>query len=115
MPVLTRFSVPALALAAMLVTGCRTAAPLTFVPRQGDEIIVAGQMIHTGTRVVTWMDLNAPYYPSYASAYPEHLAGRSPLADAQLARLEELTGVPLRSLAGHRSNRGPQISFDRPE
>lgn len=66
-------------------------------------------------RVVTWIDLNAPYYPSYASAYPEHLAGRSPLADPQLARLEELTGVPLRRLAGHRSNLGPQVSFDRPE
>jgi hypothetical protein len=66
-------------------------------------------------RVVTWMDLNAPYYPSYASAYPEHLAGRSPLDNKQLARLEELTGVPLRRLAGHHSNRGPQISFERPE
>jgi hypothetical protein len=66
-------------------------------------------------RVVTWIDLNAPYYPTYASAYPDHLAGRSPLDDQQLARLEELTGVPLRRLAGHRSNLGPQISFDRPE
>jgi hypothetical protein len=66
-------------------------------------------------RVVTWIDLNAPYYPSYASAYPEHLAGRSPLDNRQLARLEELTGVPLRRLSGHHTNRGPQISFDRPE
>jgi hypothetical protein len=66
-------------------------------------------------RVVAWIDLNAPYYPSYASAYPEHLAGRSPLDDHQLTRLEELTGVPLRRMAGHHSNRGPQISFDRPE
>jgi hypothetical protein len=66
-------------------------------------------------RMVTWIDLNAPYYPSYASAHPGNLAGRSPLDDKQLARLEELTGVPLRQLAGHSSNRGPQISFDRPE
>ncbi len=66
-------------------------------------------------RIVTWIDLNAPYYPSYASAYPENLGGRSPLDDRQLARLEELTGVPLRQLAGHANNRGPQISFDRPE
>jgi hypothetical protein len=66
-------------------------------------------------RVVTWIDLNAPYYPSYASAYPEHLAGRSPLDEQQLARLESLTGVPLRQLAGHRRNRGPQVSFERPE
>jgi hypothetical protein len=66
-------------------------------------------------RLVTWVDLNAPYYPTYASAYPDNLAGRSPLNDAQLARLEQLTGVPLRQLAGHRENRGPQVSFDRPE
>jgi hypothetical protein len=25
-------------------------------PRTGDEIVVAGQMFHTGTRVVLWMD-----------------------------------------------------------
>ncbi len=66
-------------------------------------------------RIATWIDLNAPYYPSYACAYPDHLAGRCPLDESQLARLEELTGVPLRQLASHASNRGPQISFDRPE
>ena len=66
-------------------------------------------------RIVTWIDLNAPYYPSFASAYPANLAGRSPLDDKQLARLEELTSVPLRKLAGHADNRGPQITFDRPE
>jgi hypothetical protein len=66
-------------------------------------------------RIVTWIDLNAPYYPTYASAYPDNLAGRSPLTDAQLERLEKITGVPLRQLAAHSSNRGPQVSFDRPE
>lgn len=40
----------------LLLGGCFTARPLTFVPRKGDEIIVAGQLFHTGTRVVTWMD-----------------------------------------------------------
>jgi hypothetical protein len=66
-------------------------------------------------RIITWIDLNAPYYPSYASAYPDHMGGRSPLDDAQVARLEQLTEVPLPQLAGHSNNRGPQISFDRPE
>ena len=66
-------------------------------------------------RVVTWIDLNAPYYPSFASAHPDNLAGRSPLDDKQLARLEQLTGVPLRHQASHGENRGPQVSFDRPE
>jgi hypothetical protein len=66
-------------------------------------------------RVTAWMDLNAPYYPSYASAYPNHHAGRAPLDNKQLARLEQLTGVPLGRLADHAQNRGPQVSFDRPE
>ena len=35
-------------------TSCHTAR--TFAPRKGDEIIVAGKLFHTGTRVVTWMD-----------------------------------------------------------
>jgi N-acetylmuramoyl-L-alanine amidase len=40
----------------LLPTGCQTGRPLTFNARKGDEIIVAGQLFHTGTRVVTWMD-----------------------------------------------------------
>ena len=36
-------------------------------------------------RVITWIDLNAPYYPDYASAWPDNLAGRAPLDDRQLA------------------------------
>lgn len=66
-------------------------------------------------RIVTWIDLNAPYYPTYASAYPANLAGRSPLTDVQLKRLEELTDIPIRQMAAHTRNRGPLVSFDRPE
>ncbi len=66
-------------------------------------------------RVVTWADINAPYYPTYASAYPDNLAGRSPLDNKQIARLTELTGVRFASLAKHSDNIGPKISFDRPE
>lgn len=56
-------------------------------------------------RIVTWVDLNAPYYPSYASAYPKNPYGRSPLNDGQLGKLRQLgvsTGIT-------------DISFDRPE
>ncbi|MDB6113170.1 MAG: negative regulator of beta-lactamase expression [Lacunisphaera sp.] len=43
-----------LPLGILLLGGC--ALPRTMVPRKGDEIVVAGQLFHTGTRVVTWMD-----------------------------------------------------------
>jgi N-acetyl-anhydromuramyl-L-alanine amidase AmpD len=40
-----------------LFTGCKTTSqPGVIAPRQGDEIVVAGQFVHTGTRVVLWMD-----------------------------------------------------------
>jgi len=66
-------------------------------------------------RVVTWIDINAPYYSRYDSAYPHNLSGRSPLNDQQIARLTELTGVEFTALASHHRNQGPQVSFDRPE
>ena len=61
-------------------------------------------------RVVTWIDINAPYYPKYASAYRDNQYGRSPLNPGQLGRLIELTGVNLndQNLAAH-------VSFTRPE
>jgi N-acetylmuramoyl-L-alanine amidase len=43
-----------LALAGLFLGGC--AFPRTFARQKGDEIIVAGQRFHTGTRVITWMD-----------------------------------------------------------
>ena len=41
---------------AMMLSGCHFARSRTFVPRKGDEIVVTGQLFHTGTRVITWMD-----------------------------------------------------------
>lgn len=45
------------ALALTLTTGCQTIPrPGTPLARKGDEIVVAGQLFHTGTRVVLWTD-----------------------------------------------------------
>ena len=44
-------------LALALFTGCKTAPkPGVLAPRKGDEIVVAGQFVHTGTPVVLWLD-----------------------------------------------------------
>ena len=40
----------------VLLTGCTSTRPGAPLKRTGDEIIAAGQLFHTGTRVVTWMD-----------------------------------------------------------
>jgi hypothetical protein len=65
-------------------------------------------------RIVTWIDLNGPYYPRYDCAYPANLTGRCPLDNGQIKRLSELTGVPFAKLAVHNKNAGPQVSYDRP-
>ena len=64
-------------------------------------------------RIITWVDINAPYYPFYESAYPDNPCGRSPLDRAQLKRLEALTGS--RFVTRHGSRKRSQLSFDRPE
>jgi hypothetical protein len=47
-------------------------------------------------RIVTWIDINAPYYPEYAGGfYRDHRFGRCPVDDRQLSQLEKLTGVRL--------------------
>ncbi len=65
-------------------------------------------------RVVTWIDINGPYYPRYDTAYPANLTGRSPLNNDQIKRLSQLTGVPFGKLASHNASKGPQVTFDRP-
>jgi len=61
-------------------------------------------------RIVTWIDINAPYYPEYSTAFPENLFGRAPIDMGQLRRLEELVRLSLadRRFAG-------AVSFTRPE
>jgi hypothetical protein len=61
-------------------------------------------------RIATWIDLNAPYYPTYASAYPDSLYGRSPLSAGQLKRLSELTGMKFGGQEGDRL-----VNLTRPE
>src|ERR1043165_7559915 len=39
-----------------LLVGCTNFRPGTIVRRTGDEMVVAGQFVHTGTRIVLWMD-----------------------------------------------------------
>ena len=60
-------------------------------------------------RIVTWIDINAPYYPEYAAGmYRDNVYGRCPLDEAEVRKLARLTGVNVaRELL--------QASFTRPE
>jgi hypothetical protein len=60
-------------------------------------------------RIVTWIDINAPYYPEYAGGmYRDNPWGRCPLDGNQVQKLAGLTGV---NVAGEML----QASFTRPE
>jgi len=87
------------------------ASPLVRVIRQGHKGVKLSA--EDFDRIVTWIDLNAVYYPHYGSAYPNNPAGRSPLDGRQVGRLSRLTAA--RFHANHGGNRGPLVSFDRPE
>lgn len=55
---LNRFVMVVALLLPVLFSGCKTIPPRvgSIAPRVGDEIVVAGQYVHTGTKVVLWTD-----------------------------------------------------------
>ncbi len=63
--------------------------------------------------IVTWIDLNAPYYPAYECAYPANPTGRSPLTNQQVQELRKLTKTKF--ISRHGRNLRAQICFDRPK
>src|SRR6185295_15662200 len=56
----TRFALAAFAVSLLFLAGCATPTPAprlgSFSPRAGDEIVVCGKYVHTGTPVVLWTD-----------------------------------------------------------
>ncbi|MHB8897959.1 MAG: HzsA-related protein [Thermoguttaceae bacterium] len=90
------------------------ASRLTKVLLEGHGRPEIDEKVHLDTesfdRIVTWIDINAPYYPTYAGGvYGENPYGRSPLTTDELGRLSQLVG-------GKITNRlFPDASFTRPE
>lgn len=66
-------------------------------------------------RIVTWIDINAVFYPDYSTSYPNHPGGHSPINELQINRLSQLTGQNLSKQIDRTANQGPLVSFDRPE
>ncbi|MDR1054139.1 MAG: hypothetical protein LBL39_08180 [Planctomycetaceae bacterium] len=69
-------------------------------------------------RVLTWIDLNAPYYPTYMTSFPNNRFGRSPLSDEQLNRLAALCGYKNNFRSGNSDGQVAldwAIAFSRPE
>jgi hypothetical protein len=64
-------------------------------------------------RLITWVDLNAPYYPITESAWPDGFAGRAPLTPGEVKTLGKLTGAKF--VTGHGRGQRAQVSFERPE
>ena len=64
-------------------------------------------------RLITWMDVNAPYWPCYECAWPESYGGRMPITRAEHDELEKLTGVKIAT--GFGAKQREQLNFTRPE
>jgi hypothetical protein len=64
-------------------------------------------------RIITWMDINAPYYPRYESAYPENPGGRNPLTFEESSKVSELCSTPIENR--HFKKQREQLNFTRPE
>ncbi|MBK1790026.1 hypothetical protein [Persicirhabdus sediminis] len=74
---------------------------------QGHEgVKLSAEEYHT---LLTWIDLNAPYYPDYSSAYPEGAAGRSPLT---LEEFHSIEGIRKRPFGYYSPT---YVNFTRPE
>ena len=65
-------------------------------------------------RLITWIDLNAVYYPDFVSAYPDNTAGRSPISQQDLNQLGKLTNTNFEVLGGMNRKLRAQITFERP-
>ena len=62
--------------------------------------------------LITWVDLNAPYYPDYSSAYLKNPSGRSPLTGKEQREIAKLTKVKIERY----THDGPwHFNFTRPE
>ena len=66
-------------------------------------------------RLITWIDINGPYYPTNYCAYPNNPPGRSPLEKEETDMLGELSGFSFREMISANRSKGPMINFTRPE
>jgi len=75
-------------------------------------------------RIVTWIDLNTPYYPTHAAYYSTNTFGRCPLDHKQLGRLgrlapkfrwSQVNAYSPRDLSRLIMTAGSPINFTRPE
>jgi hypothetical protein len=84
------------------------ASPLVKLVRDGHNDVKLSS--EEWDRICTWLDINAPYYPTYDTNFDKNLFGRSPLQRDKIRRLEELTGVNW-----EKQSSAASVSFDRPE
>jgi hypothetical protein len=90
-----------------------SASPLIRQLREGHQNVKLDA--ESMNRLITWTDLNGPYYPTTYCAYPDNPPGRSPLNEEEMEILGELTGFFPEEVLEAIRYKGPRISFDRPQ
>ena len=82
---------------------------------EGEHGKKAGLTPEERMRVITWMDINAPYWPCYEVAWPDNYGGRMPLTRGEFDHLQKITGVKVAWSAKDRRRQREQLNFERPE
>jgi len=95
--------------------GSHTSPLIKHLTRNCDEDRGAKLSEKEMNTLATWIDLNAPYYPTGYSARPGGKPGRSPLTPQETKRFFKLTDLNQKDMSYAGAYRGPQVSFDRPE
>jgi len=88
-------------------------SPLIRMLKKGHQKVRLDQ--ESMDRLVTWIDLNSPYYPTGYSARSGPPPGRNPLTREHTKRFYLLTGLTENALHKADLFTGPKVSFDRPE
>ncbi|MHC4708140.1 MAG: HzsA-related protein, partial [Planctomycetota bacterium] len=66
-------------------------------------------------RLISWIDINGPYYPTAYCAYPSNPPGRNPLKPEETEILGELSGFSFDEIIAVYPSKGPLVNFTRPE
>ncbi len=94
------FRLLGLLVVSLVTAGCQTTPrPGTMAPRTGDEIVVAGKFVHTGTPVVLWMDPDG--YNAYQTENP---ASTAQTIDAETSNAEPRRTRPTRRYSQRRGS-----------
>jgi hypothetical protein len=94
--------------------GTRASRIFPYLTNEHHKVNLKEQDPDAFKKIAEWIDLNGPYYPDYATSFPNNPYARSPLTVAETRQLEKLTGRKILRPCDVRTD-GVQFYADEPE